>query len=88
MLERGVEEELLEYCSHNGIGVTAYSPMKTELSTGKYTREAVAKLPENDWRRGSGDFNDPRLSANLHFIEQFKPIAKRNGVNVAQLVIG
>ncbi len=35
VLERGVEEELLEYCSCNGIGVIAYSPVKTGLLTGK-----------------------------------------------------
>jgi aryl-alcohol dehydrogenase-like predicted oxidoreductase len=87
MLEPGVEAELLRYCAANGIGVIAYSPMKAGLLTGKYTKEKVAALPKNDWRRGSDQFKEPRLSANLNLIEQLKPIAKRNGMTLAQLAI-
>ncbi len=47
----------------------------------------MAKLPENDWQRGSGDFKELRLSANLEFIERLKPIAIRNGMTLTQLVI-
>lgn len=87
MLERGVEDELLEYCAAHRIGVIAYSPMKAGLLTGKYTKEGVAALPMNDWRRGSEHFKEPRLSANLNLIEQLKPIAKRNSLTLGQLAI-
>lgn len=87
MLERGMEEELLDYCAANRIGVVAYSPMKAGLLTGKYTKERVANLPHEDWRRGSDEFKEPRLSANLNLIEQLRPIAKRNDMDLSQLAI-
>ena len=88
MLERGVEAELLGYCQANNIGVVAYSPMQTGLLTGKYTRERVASLPDNDWRKNqSGHFQEPALSANLALVEKLKAIAEPHGKTVAQLAI-
>jgi aryl-alcohol dehydrogenase-like predicted oxidoreductase len=87
MLERGIEDELLPYCAANHIGVIAYSPMKAGLLTGKYSKEGIARLPMNDWRRGSDQFKEPRLSANLNLIEQLKPIAERNHITLSQLAI-
>lgn len=87
MLERGVEDELLEYCAVNHIGVLAYSPIQAGLLTGKYSKERVADLPQNDWRRGSDSFKEPRLSANLDLIEKLKPIAERSGITLSQLAI-
>jgi aryl-alcohol dehydrogenase-like predicted oxidoreductase len=87
MLERGVEDEVFEYCVANHIGIVVYSPMKAGLLTGKYTKERVANLPDGDWRRGSDEFKEPRLSVNLNLIEQLKPIAERNDMSLGQLAI-
>jgi aryl-alcohol dehydrogenase-like predicted oxidoreductase len=82
-----VEDEVLEYCVANHIGIVVYSPMKAGLLTGKYTKERVANLPDGDWRRGSDEFKEPRLSVNLNLIEQLKPIAERNDISLGQLAI-
>jgi aryl-alcohol dehydrogenase-like predicted oxidoreductase len=88
MLERGVEEKLLEYCAVHNIGVIVYSPMQTGLLTGKYTRERVESLPDNDWRKErSPHFQEPALSANLALVEKLKAIAEDHGKTVAQLAI-
>jgi len=87
MLERGGEEELLTYCAANDIGVVAYSPMQAGLLTGKYTRERIAGLPDDDWRKGSSHFSEPAISATLALIERLRPIAERNGRTLAQLAI-
>lgn len=88
MLNRGVEEELLSYCAANDMGVVAYSPMQTGLLTGKYTRERIASLPDDDWRKDRNpDFQEPALSANLELVERLRPIAERRGKTVAQLAI-
>jgi aryl-alcohol dehydrogenase-like predicted oxidoreductase len=88
MLDRDVEKELLSYCAANDIGVIAYSPMQSGLLTGKYTRERIASLPDNDWRKEKNpDFREPALSANLKLIEGLHPIAERNGKTLAQLAI-
>jgi len=87
MLRRGIEEELLAYCAANDIGVIVYSPMQAGLLTGTFTKERVANLPDEDWRKGSSAFREPELSANLALVEKLRPIAERNGRTVAQLAI-
>jgi aryl-alcohol dehydrogenase-like predicted oxidoreductase len=87
LLRRGIEEELLAYCAANDIGVIVYSPMQAGLLTGKFTKERVANLPDNDWRKQSPPFQEPALGANLAVVEKLRPIAERNGRTVAQLAI-
>lgn len=87
MLEQGIEEELLDYCSANDIGVIVYSPMQKGLLTGKVTREWVGNLPQDDHRREDPHFQEPELSANLELVEGLRSIAEESGVTVAQLAI-
>jgi aryl-alcohol dehydrogenase-like predicted oxidoreductase len=87
MLERGVEEELLDYCSTNNIGVIVYSPMQKGLLTGKFTRERVQNLAEDDHRREDRHFQEPELGANITLVEGLHSIARKSGRTVAQLAI-
>jgi len=87
MLERGIEKELLEYCSENNIGVIVYSPMQKGLLTGKFTRERVQNLPEDDHRRRDPRFQEPELSANFKLVEELCLLAEKSGRTVAQLAI-
>ncbi|NIM02791.1 aldo/keto reductase [bacterium] len=87
MLERGVEEKVLPYCSANNIGVVTYSPMQKGLLTGKFTRERAANLPEDDHRRRDPRFQEPELSANLKLVENLRSLAEKSGKTVAQLAI-
>src|SRR3954463_2903558 len=65
LLAREVEDELLPYCERSGIGVIVYSPMGSGLLTGKVTRERIARLPDDDWRKDDKRFNEPELSRHL-----------------------
>jgi aryl-alcohol dehydrogenase-like predicted oxidoreductase len=85
MLMRQVEDDLLAYCKEKEIGIVAYSPMHRGLLTGKFTPEKIAELAEDDHRKMLPDFNEPRLSINLEFVEELKPIAIAYGFTVAQL---
>ena len=87
MLVRDVEDDLLPYCAANDIGVIVYSPMQAGLLTDRFTRQRVAQLPDDDWRKRNRHFQEPQLSANLEFVERLRPIAERNGRTVAQLAI-
>ena len=87
MLERGIEEELLDYCSANNIGVIAYSPMQKGLLTGKFTRERVQNLPADDHRREDPHFQEPEFSANIELVKGLRSIAEKSGRTVAQLAI-
>jgi aryl-alcohol dehydrogenase-like predicted oxidoreductase len=87
MLHREVEDELLDYCAQNNIGVVAYSPMQRGLLTGKFSQERLADLPLDDHRRRNSDFHEPKFTATLELVEQLRPIAERNGKTLAQLAL-
>jgi aryl-alcohol dehydrogenase-like predicted oxidoreductase len=78
LIERDVERELLPFAERDGNGVIAYSPMGSGMLTGAMTRERVAKLPEDDWRKHDARFNEPRLSRNLDLVERIKKVADRH----------
>ena len=59
---RDIEAEILPYAERQGIGVIVYSPMGSGLLTGGMTRERIAQLPGDDWRRTTSDFTEPQLS--------------------------
>ncbi|MCD6248325.1 MAG: aldo/keto reductase [Hadesarchaea archaeon] len=87
MLIREIEEELLEFCAEKKIGVITYSPMERGLLTGKFTKDRVKNLPEDDHRRKDPMFQEPELSVHLKLVERLRPIAERNGRTLAQLAI-
>jgi aryl-alcohol dehydrogenase-like predicted oxidoreductase len=78
LIHRDVEREILPYCEKHGIGVIVYSPMASGLLTGAMTRERIAQLPHDDWRKGHPDFTEPNLSRNLALVEILQHIAKRH----------
>lgn len=87
ILERYIEKEILPYTKEHNIGVIGYSPMKSGLLTGKMTRERIAAMPDDDWRRNSRDFQDPRLTKNLALVELLREIAARHGRSPAEAAI-
>ena len=88
MLNRGIEDELLNYCKTHDIGIIVYSSMECGLLTGKYTKESIQNLPEGDWRKTKNShFQEPELSANLKLIEGLRSIAERNDRTLAQLAV-
>lgn len=82
-----VQEEILPYCAANNIGVIVYSPMYSGLLTGAMTRERVANFPENDWRRGSSEFQEPRLTRNLALADLLVGIGQKHGQTAAAIAI-
>jgi aryl-alcohol dehydrogenase-like predicted oxidoreductase len=74
-----VGDEILPFCQREGIGVIVYSPMASGLLTGAMTRERIAALPEDDWRKHDEDFIEPKLSANLALVENLRELGRRHG---------
>jgi aryl-alcohol dehydrogenase-like predicted oxidoreductase len=87
MLMRGVEDSILPYCEQHGIGVIVYSPMQSGLLTGAMTRERVAALPADDWRRNNAEYQEPRLSANLALVDHLRAIGARHGRSPGEVAI-
>ncbi len=69
-----VENDILPFCQEHNIGVIVYSPMMSGLLTGGMSRERIAKLPEDDWRKRDAEFLEPRLSRNLALVEKLGEI--------------
>jgi aryl-alcohol dehydrogenase-like predicted oxidoreductase len=82
-----IEESILPYCQAHGIGVIVYSPMKSGLLTGKMTRERVAAMPEDDFRRRALAFQEPNLTRNLALADAMKEIGARHGRSAGETAI-
>jgi aryl-alcohol dehydrogenase-like predicted oxidoreductase len=87
LIRRGIEEETLPFCLEQGVGVIVYSPMASGLLTGAMTRERAAGLPEDDWRRQSEEFNEPKLSQNLALVERLRAVGERHGRTPGEVAI-
>ncbi len=87
LLNRSVESAILPYCAERNIGTIVYSPMASGLLTGKMTRERIASLPDDDWRKQDVNYSEPNLSRNLELVEWLRGIADRKGVSPAEIAI-
>jgi aryl-alcohol dehydrogenase-like predicted oxidoreductase len=87
MINRGVEAEILPWCKKHGIGVINYSPMASGLLTGAMTKERVAAMPDDDFRKRAKNFQEPALSRNLELADLLKQIGARHGVSAGVVAI-
>jgi aryl-alcohol dehydrogenase-like predicted oxidoreductase len=87
LIDRNVEEEILPFCEREGIGVIVYSPMGSGMLTGAMTRERIASLPDDDWRKRSPGFQEPELSRRLELVERLKRVAEREGVSPGAVAV-
>jgi aryl-alcohol dehydrogenase-like predicted oxidoreductase len=87
VLMRGIEAEILPYCRTHDIGVIIYSPMQSGLLSGTMTRERIAAMPEDDWRRTSEEFQEPRLTRNLELVEGLRAIGRRHARSSGEVAI-
>jgi len=87
LVRRDAEKELLPFCERENIGVIVYSPMASGLLTGAMTRDRLANLPADDWRRGNPDFQEPRFSKNLALVERLGAVGARHGKSPGEVAI-
>jgi aryl-alcohol dehydrogenase-like predicted oxidoreductase len=87
MLAREIEDQVLPFTQQHGIGVLVYSPMKSGLLSGAMTRERIAAMPEDDWRRRTPHFQEPRLTRNLELAELLRGIGQRHGRTPGEVAI-
>jgi aryl-alcohol dehydrogenase-like predicted oxidoreductase len=87
LLARQAESEILPFARRGRIGVIAYSPLFSGLLSGNMTRERVARLPQDDWRRHNRNFQEPLLSHNLRLVELLREIGFRHGLTAAEVAI-
>jgi aryl-alcohol dehydrogenase-like predicted oxidoreductase len=79
LIDRAAEAEILPLAERDGIGVIVYSPMGSGLLTGGITRERIAAMPDDDWRKTDPRFTEPRLSRHLALAARLQTVAARHG---------
>ncbi|MEO8596857.1 MAG: aldo/keto reductase [Candidatus Solibacter sp.] len=82
-----IQDAQLPYCQEHNIGVLVYSPMKSGLLTGKMTKERVAAMPEDDFRRRAPAFQEPQLTKNLALADLMKQVGARHGRSAGEVAI-
>jgi aryl-alcohol dehydrogenase-like predicted oxidoreductase len=87
LVRREVESEILKHALENQIGVIAYSPMGSGLLTGTMTRERLATLPADDWRRRSPLFQPPLIERNLQIADRVIEVANEIGRKPGEVAI-
>jgi aryl-alcohol dehydrogenase-like predicted oxidoreductase len=87
LISPDIEESVLPFALENNIGVIVYSPMKSGLLTGAMTRERVAALPPDDFRKRAGAFQEPNLTRNLKLADALREIGRRHGRTAGEVAI-
>jgi aryl-alcohol dehydrogenase-like predicted oxidoreductase len=82
-----VETAILPYALSQRIGVIVYYPMGSGLLTGAMTRERIAAMPEDDWRKRDRNFQEPLLSRNLRLVETLRAVGQRHMASPGELAI-
>ena len=87
LVHREIEEEILPFAARENIGVIAYSPMASGLLTGAMTRERIAGLPADDWRKRHADFQEPQLSRTLRLVRLVRALGHLRGRTPAEMAV-
>jgi aryl-alcohol dehydrogenase-like predicted oxidoreductase len=61
--------------------------MASGMLTGAMTRERIASMPKDDWRKGSANFQEPLLSRNLRLVETLRVTGDRYNATPGEIAI-
>jgi aryl-alcohol dehydrogenase-like predicted oxidoreductase len=87
LIRRGSGADVIPWAAAHGTGVIVYSPMGSGILTDSFSRERVAAMADDDWRRGSPGHNEPGLTRNLALRDALRPIAARHGTTVSAVAV-
>ena len=87
LVAREVEGEILPFAEREGVGVIVYSPMGSGLLTGRMTRERLAAMPDDDWRKRDPRFSEPQLSRHLGLVARLDTVARRHDTTSGAVAI-
>jgi len=85
LFERGIEDDLLPFCTRRGIGTLVYGPICRGLLSGKYSgKETFGK---EDIRSMDPKFLPPKFAEYVRCVNQLKLVAEGYGKSVGQLAV-
>jgi aryl-alcohol dehydrogenase-like predicted oxidoreductase len=87
LIERDIERDVLPFAERERIGVIVYSPMGSGMLTGRMTRERIAQLADDDWRKTDPRFTEPQLTDNLALVERLQLVAGRHDTTAGAVAV-
>ena len=87
MIQRKAAADVIPWSLEHGTGVICYSPMQAGLLTDTFTADRMTRLPPDDWRHKSADFQSPNLERSLELRDSLRPIAERYSTTTAAVAV-
>jgi aryl-alcohol dehydrogenase-like predicted oxidoreductase len=87
MIQREAGGKEIPWCAAHHTGVIVYSPMQSGILTDRFTRDRLAQMAADDWRRRSPNFLEPALTANIALRDALRPIAARHESTVSATAV-
>jgi aryl-alcohol dehydrogenase-like predicted oxidoreductase len=87
LIRRDAAAAEIPWCNAHRTGVIVYSPMQSGILTDSFSADRVKKMADDDWRKGSENFQTPRLEKNIALRDALKPIALRHSTSVSAVAI-
>ena len=87
LIRRDSGADVIPWAAAHNTGVIVYSPMQSGILTDGFSLNRLAAMADNDWRRGSAEFMEPKLSRNLALRDALRPVAFRNGTSVSAVAV-
>jgi aryl-alcohol dehydrogenase-like predicted oxidoreductase len=87
LIRQGSGADVIPWAAAHGTGVIVYSPMGSGILTDSFSRERVAAMAEDDWRRHSPSHTEPGLTRNLALRDALRPVAARHGTTVSAVAV-
>jgi aryl-alcohol dehydrogenase-like predicted oxidoreductase len=87
LIRRNAAADVIPWCAEHDAGVIVYSPMQRGILTDSFSAARVAAMAEDDWRKGSDEFQSPKLEQGLALRDALRPVARRHGTTVAAVAV-
>jgi aryl-alcohol dehydrogenase-like predicted oxidoreductase len=87
LIDRDAEADILPFAEKQNLGVIVYSPMGSGLLTGGITRERLAAMADDDWRKSDARFTEPQLSRHLATAQRLRAVADRHDTSPGAVAV-
>lgn len=87
MMDRYIEDEIIEICDKNGIGIVPFSPLSQGLLTGKYRKGYQIPDGSRATHQADKQINNMLTEDNLDKVEKLIKIANSVGTNLSILAL-
>lgn len=87
MIDRFIEDEILQICTENGIGIVPFSPLAQGLLTGKYRKGQPLPAGSRATHQADRQINNLLTDDNLDKVDRLSQIAKELDVPLSVLAL-